>query len=359
LESGVEKPLSSHIWDRVQDLVWLKDNSGLALIASSPEEAFSQVWFLSFSGDRRRDLMDGPYLYDSLGVTAAGELTATQRNMKSSLWVMPSGDFKRVKQIGATEGRYGLAWTSDGKILYPGGQGISQHVRIVDPDGSNDRRLTFGAHDDDAPSSSPDGRYLFYCSMREPNGRNNIWRMDLQTGQLKRLTSGERDVEPVCSPDGKWIVYVSWEAGYKASIWKMPVDGGAATLLAGEITTNPCAAISPDGKWLAFYREITKWQRKRIEIISMQGGPPVKAFDMPDEANLLEWSLDSRALIHAEKSDESTNIWLMPLDGGTKKRLTDFKSGGIAYFAQSRDGAQIAFLRRIAPKQPILIRDFK
>src|ERR1043166_2071694 len=63
----------------------------------------------------------------------------------------------------------------------------------------------------------------------------------------RRLTSKLIERRPVFSPDGKWIYFVSWETG-KATIWKIPVDGGNATQVVADASFNP--RLSPDGKML-------------------------------------------------------------------------------------------------------------
>ena len=75
---------------------------------------------------------------------------------------------------------------------------------------------------------------------------------DLATGATKQLTAGQsRDSNPVWSPDGKRIAFVS-DRGEKAQVYLLPVDGGEArqlTDLAGGVGGG--LAFSPDGSWIA------------------------------------------------------------------------------------------------------------
>jgi hypothetical protein len=47
------------------------------------------------------------------------------------------------------------------------------------------------------------------------------------------------------------------------------------------------------------------------------------------------------------------------MDGGAPTRLTDFKSGGIGWFALSRDGKQLALSRGIPGDEVALISNFR
>ena len=72
---------------------------------------------------------------------------------------------------------------------------------------------------------SPDGKKLAFSAM------THLYVMDIPGGKPQRLTSGNaREFQPIWSPDGKWIAYVTWSAG-GGEIWKMPASGGAPKLL--------------------------------------------------------------------------------------------------------------------------------
>jgi putative CocE/NonD family hydrolase len=72
-----------------------------------------------------------------------------------------------------------------------------------------------------APQESPDGRRLAFSAL----GR--VYVMPLVRGATpKRLTGGDRtEFEPVWSPDGEWIAYVSWSDAEGGHVWKSRSDG--------------------------------------------------------------------------------------------------------------------------------------
>jgi len=365
-EGGTESALSAHRLQRIRPLVWLKDNSGLALIASDQKDTLDQVWLLSFAGDRLRRLTDFS-CHTSLGITASGnELLAMKGDEIDSLWVMPGTDYNHARQlvVGNTVGRNGITWTPDDEIIYAGGSETSPQLWTINPDGSGHRRFSFGAEDDDAPSITRDGRYVVFSSVRKPGSGNQIWRMDRDGGNLRRLTSGKFDVDPKVSPDGKWVVYISWDERNKGSIWKVPIDGGQSAQLTADHTTDPTPAISPDGKLLAYCHSLNHDRGRRIEVVPFDdnlsfGRPPINTFPLPKTSGRIGWAPDGRALIYIDEEGLASNLWRLPLDGGSRKQLTDFQSGLITWFTWSLDGRRLAVSRLMINRDLIRISGFR
>ena len=83
------------------------------------------------------------------------------------------------------------------------------------------------------------------------DGNPEIYVMDIDSGQLRRLTtSAAIDTEPAWAPDGKSLVFTS-DRGGTPQIYRMPATGGAATRLTFEGRYNSRATFAPDGKSIA------------------------------------------------------------------------------------------------------------
>ena len=145
----------------------------------------------------------------------------------------------------------------DGKMISisarSGGARGSQ-VYLANADGSNARLMT-----PNAPSYyhgwSPDGKWLAYTAER--NGNFDVYRMAVTGGEEERLTSAKGlDDGPDYSPDGRWI-YVNSERTGSFDIWRFPPDGsGTDDKLAQQVTRDDredwFPHPSPDGKWMVF-----------------------------------------------------------------------------------------------------------
>ena len=66
---------------------------------------------------------------------------------------------------------------------------------------------------------------------------------------------------------------------------------------------------------------------------------------------------DGNAVAYLDNASGILNVWSQPLNGGTPKQLTNFKSEFLSNFAISRDG-KIAAFRVSATRDIVLIKDF-
>ena len=367
LEDGVTKPIGSQKWRDVGRVAWLADGSGL--IASNFElgSNMAQVYQTSYPGGEVRKITNDLNSYFDISLTAeSGSMVTVQEDRVSNIWVAPDGDAARTRQLthgsGKSEGRVGVVWMPDGRIVYSSfATGFTPVLSIMNADGSNPRQLT--QIDSRGPAVSPDGRYIVFASLDVGSG--GIWRIDIDGANPKQLVTS-RGASPSVSPDGRWVIYFAVVSG-EARLWKIPIDGGEPVRLTDNESTRP--AVSPDGKSIAYlYREQqnSPW---RIAIIPFEGGQPVKLIDVPPGYNTvqifagvpqrLHWLPDGRSLAYIVNRDGVSNIWSMPIVGGAPKQLTNFTTDQIAWFDLSRDGKPTLFSRGATTKDVVLISGFR
>lgn len=131
-------------------------------------------------------------------------------------------------------------------------------------DGGAEVQLTFNKSGlADGPEYSPDGKYIYFNSTQ--TGTMQIWRMKPDGSGQEQITFDEHnDWFPHVSPDGKWIVFISFPTTvapgdhpfYKRVMLRlMPASGGAPKVIAylygGQGTINT-PSWSPDSKHIAF-----------------------------------------------------------------------------------------------------------
>lgn len=98
--------------------------------------------------------------------------------------------------------------------------------------------------------TSPDQKTLVF------NALGKIWSKRLPNGKPKRLTNGtDFEFEPAFSPDGKTIVYVTWNDEKLGTIHKIPVNGGTPTKLTTVKGIYRTPTFSPDGQMLTYRKE--------------------------------------------------------------------------------------------------------
>ena len=98
--------------------------------------------------------------------------------------------------------------------------------------------------------TSPDGKTLVFRAL------GYLWTKSLPNGNPKRLTSDtDFEAEPAFSPNGREIIYVSWNDTEKGAIRKVSANGGASTKLSTEKGIYRTPAFSPDGRTIVFRKE--------------------------------------------------------------------------------------------------------
>jgi len=132
----------------------------------------------------------------------------------------------------------------------------NSEIYLMNPDGTEQVRLTHHKAFDVSPTWSPTGEQILFASDRD--GSRDLYLMDADGKNVKRVFGKSEDRrQPTWSPDGKQIAYTRREQG-KSFIYIAPIDGKKEERVA--IGNSP--AWSPNGTEIAF---LTGWP-KRIQI---------------------------------------------------------------------------------------------
>jgi len=353
--NGAVKAITQQRWWGVEFLAWLRDGSGVVLTAR--EQAFgpSQLWHLSYPGGEVQRVTNDLNDYRGMSLTAdSTALVTVQSDQVSNISLAGAGNTNHATQLtsGECDGKEGISWTSDGKIVYASLASRNLDIWIMNQDGSNQKQLTAEAGNNRWPTVSADGRYIVFASDRV--GALHIWRMNIDGSNSKQLTNGSGEGMPDCSPDGQWVVYNSL---WRNFLWKVPIEGGEPVQVIDRMLDIP--AISPDGKLLASFTYIPDGAGK-VAIYPFAGGKPIRSFDIESIrfSPLVRWTPDGRALTYIDPRNLS-NIRSQPIEGSPSKLLTDFKDGRIFNFAWSRDGKWLTLARGSVTNDVVLISGFR
>lgn len=88
---------------------------------------------------------------------------------------------------------------------------------------------------DNQPMFLPDGRSIFYTSIRE-DAQADIYRYDIQSGSTARVTdTKEAEYSATVMPGGKYFSVIRVEADSTQRLWKFPLGGGKPALVLEKI----------------------------------------------------------------------------------------------------------------------------
>ena len=121
------------------------------------------------------------------------------------------------------------------------------------------------------PVLSPDGKMLAYVS--DKTGAPQVYIMDLGSNKITRISKdGGYNTSPAWSPDSSMVAFTSAQKGSKSAIYRVRVDDnlGIQTSVSPENISSESPAWSPDGSMVAFQGFQGVW---KIFYVLSSGGP--------------------------------------------------------------------------------------
>jgi dipeptidyl aminopeptidase/acylaminoacyl peptidase len=243
------------------------------------DRKYTNLWMIDFTGENHRPITSGKAGYSQptwspdgkkLAYVSAEEgsaqifvrwmetgQTASITNLikgPGNITWSPDGQYiafnMRISKEQESFGKFpsppkGADWASPGKVIedvsYKADGNFSflepsfNHIFIVSSEGGAPRQITSGDYDHAAPSWTADSKNIVFSANRSENAElepndTHIFKIDIQTQELKKLTKGKGPHKsPIVSPDGKSIVYLSFEdqfVGYQLDrVFVMDING--------------------------------------------------------------------------------------------------------------------------------------
>jgi Tol biopolymer transport system component len=195
-----------------------------------------------------------------------------------------------------------------------------------------------------APAFSPDGRSIAYLT--GPDFRAaDVHMVPVAGGTPRRLTNDARMMQGLSwSPDGTSVLYSLRRSG-PFGLWRVPINGGAATALleTGNDVVDPYWAGT--GAGLLFVRDLwdTNLWRAGGENTSAEHSAPVKLVASTREESSVDVSPDGTRIAFASARTGGFELWVANADGSQVQQLTDFRGPETGYPRWSPDGTRVAF----------------
>lgn len=235
-------------------------------------------------------------------------------------------------------------------------------------------RLTFETREGTwmAPDVSPDGRTILFDLL------GDIYALDAGGGAARPLLTGDAfETQPVFSPDGRQIAYISDKSG-AANLWVANADGSSPRKLSSD--TDPAIYTSPawsaDGRYVYVSRTIHNLLAFELFAYDPRGGTGVKVTSArptgteghAERVNVMgaTASPDGRYLYYARKtgglwSDKVLPHWEVvrrTLETGSEDRIIT-SPGAAMRPALSRDGKRLVYASRSGAQTGLRVRDLE
>ena len=221
--------------------------------------------------------------------------------------------------------KYSLALSPDGsRVAFssrPSGN-EKRHIYVKAVGEGKPLQLTSAPESDVQPAWSPDGKWIAFC--RRSNDDNvyvphGIYMIPANGGPERKIADAWKGVS--FSPDGKTVALARLPnkaippARESGGIFLLSLESGQRRDLTASHRDN-IPAFSPNGKWIAFTREISETAAE-IFVIRADGGTAKQLTFDRQATRGFTWTADSREVVFASfRNGADGSLWRVPVTGG-------------------------------------------
>jgi Tol biopolymer transport system component len=331
------------------------DQHTLLYLAGDPDG--SGPWIYSVDVERRLShrLSSGLDRYTSLAATADGHrLVATLTNSKRTFWRLPFNDSSaQASQISLTTSTGLSPRFGPGYLLYVSSAGPGDSIwKLANGTGTElwsgqDAQLIGG------PAISPDGQRIVF-SIRQ-HGQAFLYVMQ-SDGTNARIISGALDLQgsPSWAPDSQSLTTAANDHGVP-NLFRVPLDGAAPTVLVKEYSIDP--AWTPDGRLLVYSGPDIGTRFSLKAVTANAAAHSIPPLTLTRGARHLVFMPGGHAVVFLRGEIQHKNLWLMDLDTGAQRQLTNFAPDfDVRDFDISPDGREFV-LERVQERSDVVLLD--
>ena len=350
---GVERPLRASFgvpFSYGPSIGWSPDGTTIAIADRERAGAPLNILLVDVQSGAVRPLLAEPMRYvQNPTFTADGRTIAFVGGrgfLAQDIYTVPAagGTPRRV----TTDQSHiaGITWgAGERELIFSSNRGGLFSVWTVPATGGEPQLVTAG-EDAYAPSLSQRTGHLAYLRLRVDW---NLWRVPgprspAADAPAERLINSTREEwQPVYSPDGRRIAFVSSRSGSQ-EIWVANNDGtGAVQLTAFRGPPTGTPRWSPDGRRLILDSRVGG--DSELFVVESDGSNLTRLTTEPSEDVVPSWSRDGRFVYFSSDRGGRQQVWRMPAGGGTAVRVLDTPARAVT---ESADGRWLYFWRERA-----------
>ncbi len=351
----------------IRALAWMPQGYGFVVnYALATSVHVWQIGSISYPGGEFHPITNDTNSYAMDTMSGTGMiLSALQTRITRRLYLLPEGGFQgnppppvSLRTLNVTT----FSWDADGKLFV---MGDGKLTRRGVAGGSEATLLNYQGR---SPEPCDGGRRIvFEWSFAGASHDVSVWRAEADGSNLVKLTTGEDGEDPVCSPDGKWVYYID---ATKPQPMRVPLNGGAMEPVPGSAVRDGYDAygnitLTHNGDRLMYLAKVRTPGSKDVQlkavIVALAGGTP-QLVDVDQQIGYPpQFTPDGGGIAYPIRDtverDSADNIWVHPLDGSPRRRITNFPSDGTRVFYWSPDGKTLGVLRTRTDSDIVVLRE--
>jgi TolB protein len=217
-------------------------------------------------------------------------------------------------------------------------------LQIADADGENPQTIVSSLEPLLSPNWSPDGRKIVYVSFEQ--GRPAVWLQEVFTGRREKLTNFKGiNGAPAFSPDGRRLALTLSKDG-NPDIFVLDLASRQLKALTRHWAIDTEPSWSPDGKQIVFTSD--RGGSPQIYRMPATGGEPSRlTFDGSYNAKA-SYSPDGKSLVLVTRENGAYRIGVLDLDNRSQRVVSDGKLDESPSFAPN--GSMIIYGARVGGK---------
>jgi serine/threonine protein kinase len=325
---------------------WLPDSSGIVYSSSRggtmPYLPTMHLWQVNLAGNEVRRITSGESSYLQPDISPGGGILVSRMRLQSNIWRFPTGGAPADNVANGTRltNQTGQVLTptagpGDREVAFLYDRGGHANIWVLDTATEELRQVT---RESDAsvavgvPVWSPTHDSIAFVYSRGNQGLTfGVWLVNPDGSNLRKIANP--GLGPAWSSDGRWLYFTtrSGPSNPDVTLQRIPADGGSAVTINTERPRNVIGSDAANVYYVVERALVDGTPEVEIRRSGLTGGDSHVIARIPSSRVPL-WQIvnpalspDSRLMAQALTDGFTTNVWELNIATGQWRKLLDFR----------------------------------